>query len=482
MSTRVVETGDVHRRGRHRRSPRGGLHQGRRAACARSSPRPASSRAWTWRRWPSSARSATPSCSASCSPRRATSRTPSTARASCSSRRSTSATSAATTACTAPSACATRSSSAARSRRRRSATRWSCSSTRATSASCSWPASPTPSRASATCSTPSRPSTRSSAATARSAASTSTWRRSSVPEFKALKGSGIGTYQLFQETYHRGTYAAVHLGGKKKDYDWRVTGMHRAMEAGIDDVGIGVLFGLYDWRFEILALMQHVRELERAFGVGPHTISMPRLEPAIGSDMAERAAAPGERRRLPQDRRHPAPGGALHRHDHEHARDRQPAARDLRPRRQPDLRRQPHQPRRLRGGREVRRGAVPARRPPRPGRGHPRRRRARLRALVLHRLLPARPHRHGLHGPRQARRHQAPLRPQRAGDLPGVPPRLRHRRDPRDRRRAHRAARARDGRRAPRPHRRRCSTRCAPASATCSADDATATNDEEDAP
>ena len=108
----------------------------------------------------------------------------------------------------------------------------------------------------------------------------------SVPDFKALKASGIGTFQLFQETYHRDTYAAVHVGGKKKDYDWRVTGMHRAMEAGIDDVGIGVLFGLYDWRFEILALMQHVRELERAFGVGPHTISMPRLEPASGSDMA----------------------------------------------------------------------------------------------------------------------------------------------------------------------------------------------------
>jgi 2-iminoacetate synthase len=108
----------------------------------------------------------------------------------------------------------------------------------------------------------------------------------SVDDFRALKATGIGTYQLFQETYHRETYAAVHVGGKKRDYDWRVTGMHRAMEAGIDDVGIGVLFGLYDWRFEVLALMQHIRELERVFGVGPHTISMPRLEPACGSDMA----------------------------------------------------------------------------------------------------------------------------------------------------------------------------------------------------
>jgi 2-iminoacetate synthase len=108
----------------------------------------------------------------------------------------------------------------------------------------------------------------------------------SVDEFRALKATGIGTYQLFQETYHRDTYKAVHLGGKKRDFDWRVTAMHRAMEAGIDDVGIGVLFGLADWRFELLAMLQHIRELERVFGVGPHTISMPRLEPALGSDVA----------------------------------------------------------------------------------------------------------------------------------------------------------------------------------------------------
>ena len=113
-----------------------------------------------------------------------------------------------------------------------------------------------------------------------------------IDEFKNLKSTGIGTYQLFQETYHRQTYADVHVGGKKKDYDWRVTGMHRAMEAGIDDVGIGVLFGLADWRFEILALMQHIRHLEARFGVGPHTISMPRLEPASGSQMASHPPLP----------------------------------------------------------------------------------------------------------------------------------------------------------------------------------------------
>jgi 2-iminoacetate synthase len=105
-------------------------------------------------------------------------------------------------------------------------------------------------------------------------------------EFRALGQRQIGTYQLFQETYHRQTYSSVHLGGKKRDYDWRVTAMDRAIESGINDVGIGVLFGLYDWRFELLALLQHIRHLEHRFGIGPHTVSVPRLEPATGSDVA----------------------------------------------------------------------------------------------------------------------------------------------------------------------------------------------------
>lgn len=111
-------------------------------------------------------------------------------------------------------------------------------------------------------------------------------------EFKLLKEEGIGTYQIFQETYHRETYKKVHLGGKKRDYNWRVWSLHRAMEAGIDDVGIGVLFGLFDYRFEILAMMQHIFELEDKFGVGPHTISVPRLEPATGSDIASHPPFP----------------------------------------------------------------------------------------------------------------------------------------------------------------------------------------------
>ncbi len=108
-----------------------------------------------------------------------------------------------------------------------------------------------------------------------------------LDEFKRLKKTGIGTYQLFQETYHRDTYHKVHVLGRKTDYAWRVSAFDRAMAAGIDDCGIGVLFGLFNWNFEVLAMVQHIRHLEQKFGVGPHTISVPRIEPAVGSDMAE---------------------------------------------------------------------------------------------------------------------------------------------------------------------------------------------------
>jgi len=108
----------------------------------------------------------------------------------------------------------------------------------------------------------------------------------SVEDYKRLKAAKIGTYQCFQETYHRATYAAVHVSGIKRDFDWRVTCFDRAMQAGIDDVGIGVLFGLYDWKYEVLAMKQEIEHLEDAFGVGPHTISVPRMEPAVGSTLA----------------------------------------------------------------------------------------------------------------------------------------------------------------------------------------------------
>jgi 2-iminoacetate synthase len=101
----------------------------------------------------------------------------------------------------------------------------------------------------------------------------------SVENYRKLKETEIGTYQLFQETYHRETYATMHHG-LKADYERQLFAMDRAFEAGIDDVGIGVLFGLYDHKFEVLALASHARYLDNKYGVGPHTISFPRFQPA----------------------------------------------------------------------------------------------------------------------------------------------------------------------------------------------------------
>jgi 2-iminoacetate synthase len=108
----------------------------------------------------------------------------------------------------------------------------------------------------------------------------------SVDDYKTLKGSGLGTYQCFQETYHLDTYKKMHPSGPKANFEWRLFALDRAQQGGIDDVAVGVLFGLYDWKFEILGLLQHVAHLEREFGVGPHTISFPRMEPALGSDIS----------------------------------------------------------------------------------------------------------------------------------------------------------------------------------------------------
>jgi len=106
----------------------------------------------------------------------------------------------------------------------------------------------------------------------------------SIEELKKLKAAGIGTYQVFQETYHQPTYITVHPSGTvKNDYLWRLYAMHRAFEAGIDDVGLGALFGLYDWKYELMGLVCHNRELEATFGVGAHTVSFPRLEPAVNT-------------------------------------------------------------------------------------------------------------------------------------------------------------------------------------------------------
>ncbi len=108
----------------------------------------------------------------------------------------------------------------------------------------------------------------------------------SVEDFKRLKATGIGTYQCFQETYHLETYKLMHPSGPKADYLWRLHAPSRAMEAGIDDVGIGALFGLTDYRFEVLSVLAHAQYLDKTYGVGPHTLSVPRLEPALNAPVA----------------------------------------------------------------------------------------------------------------------------------------------------------------------------------------------------
>ena len=107
-----------------------------------------------------------------------------------------------------------------------------------------------------------------------------------VEDYRKIKACGIGTYQLFQETYHKETYDSLHRG-PKSDYFRQLYAMDKAFEAGIDDVGIGVLFGLYDWRFEVLGLLSHAIYLKEKFGVGPHTISIPRFRPAASVDMQQ---------------------------------------------------------------------------------------------------------------------------------------------------------------------------------------------------
>lgn len=104
-------------------------------------------------------------------------------------------------------------------------------------------------------------------------------------DYRRLAGAGIGTYILFQETYHRPTYLRMHGQGPKRDYDWHTTAMDRAMRSGIDDVGIGVLYGLYDFKYETIAMLKHAEHLEETFGCGPHTISVPRLRAAEGVDL-----------------------------------------------------------------------------------------------------------------------------------------------------------------------------------------------------
>lgn len=111
----------------------------------------------------------------------------------------------------------------------------------------------------------------------------------SVSDMRRLKATDcVGTFTLFQETYHRPTFKKMHISGPKSDFDHRLLTQDRAFRGGIDDVGIGTLFGLYDYRYEVLAMLQHSNHLEAEYGAGPHTISVPRLRPADGSELSIR--------------------------------------------------------------------------------------------------------------------------------------------------------------------------------------------------
>lgn len=109
----------------------------------------------------------------------------------------------------------------------------------------------------------------------------------SVENYRRLKDAGIGTYILFQETYHKDNYEALHPSGPKSNYAYHTEAMDRAMEAGIDDVGLGVLYGLNTYRYDFIGLLMHAEHLEARFGVGPHTISVPRICPADDVDVQD---------------------------------------------------------------------------------------------------------------------------------------------------------------------------------------------------
>jgi len=108
-----------------------------------------------------------------------------------------------------------------------------------------------------------------------------------VEELRIIRESGVGVFQVFQETYHKGTYKKYHVSGKKKDFNYRLTCMDRAITAGFKDVGIGCLLGLYDYHFDVLATIHHARYLKDKYGTYPHTVSVPRLRYAKGALLEE---------------------------------------------------------------------------------------------------------------------------------------------------------------------------------------------------
>ena len=138
-----------------------------------------------------------------------------------------------------------------------------------------------------------------------------------VENYRKLKDAGIGTYILFQETYNKKSYLELHPTGPKHDYDYHTEAMDRAMDGGIDDVGLGVLFGLEGYQYEFAGLLMHAEHLEAVHGVGPHTISVPRVKQR-GRHRPGRVRQRAGRRYVPEDHRLHPHRRPLHRHDHLH--------------------------------------------------------------------------------------------------------------------------------------------------------------------
>ncbi len=275
-----------------------------------------------------------------------------------------------------------------------------------------------------------------------------------VEDYRRLKEAGTGTYVLFQETFHRETYARMHRKGPKHNYDWHVTALDRAMQGGIDDVGTGVLYGLYDYRFEVVAQMMLVRHLEEKFGVGPHTISFPRLRAATSVDLTTFPHLVGDDqfKKIVAVLRLAVPytGMIISTREDPEFRDEiidlgisqmsagscvgvggykaklDAFAEGRRPP-EPDFD-----------------AAVPGARRPHAGRDPASHLRGGLHPELLHRLLSQRPHRRPLHGARQERADPEDLRAQRDPDVQGISDGLRLAGDARGRRKDHREASGRN--------------------------------------
>ena len=252
-----------------------------------------------------------------------------------------------------------------------------------------------------------------------------------VENYRRLKEAGIGTYILFQETYHKESYEKLHPTGPKHNYAYHTEAMDRAMEGGIDDVGLGVLYGLELYRYEFAGLLMHAEHLEAVHGVGPHTISVPRIKRADDIDPSAFDNGISDEIFLKLVRPHPR-GRALHGHDHLHPREPERARARHGTGHLADQRRFAHVRGRLhRGGAAHRHGAVRRVRPAHAGRGGALADGERPHPLLLHRLLPRGAHGRPLHEPVQERADPELLPPQRHHHPQGVFAGLRQRRHPR---------------------------------------------------